>query len=191
MVRINVLTSSGTVGRPVLWRHFHDQNRRNPHRCHAMTVSGLMITSTVRHRSQARDSQPQCSRSTRVRRSRRGCDRSSARSWCRSAKTSSCKAARERAQSRSVFRSESKTAIAQKATHRRLHPQRFQQEASFSCGQTMRREPNRKVSACVAMASAAAMRQSCCNLCCAVSRYLSDSTRSTSAATAAFSHPIE
>ena len=48
-----------TVGLPVLRRLFHVQNSRNRRRCHAMTVSGLTITSTVRHSLQAREPCPE------------------------------------------------------------------------------------------------------------------------------------
>ena len=54
-VRTNARTLAGTVGRPVR-RLFHLQNRGKPCRCHAMTVSGLPMTSAARHRVHARDS---------------------------------------------------------------------------------------------------------------------------------------
>ena len=68
--RIRARTSGAVAGRPVRWRLFHAQNRRNPRRCQASTVSGLTRTSADRHSIHACDSQAQSSRSTAVRRSR-------------------------------------------------------------------------------------------------------------------------
>jgi hypothetical protein len=53
-------------------------------RAQAMTVSGLTMTSVVRHSVQTRDSQTQKTRSARESRCRRGRERSRTCSWCRS-----------------------------------------------------------------------------------------------------------
>jgi hypothetical protein len=75
LVRISVRTSSGTVGRPTRRRLFHVQNRRKPWRCHAMTVSGLTMTSAACHPCRTRETQIQSRRSVRVSRGRSGRDR--------------------------------------------------------------------------------------------------------------------
>jgi hypothetical protein len=51
MVRIRKRTSAGTAGLPVRPRLFQVHRTRKPCRCHAMTVSGLTMTSAVRHSS--------------------------------------------------------------------------------------------------------------------------------------------
>src|SRR6476660_8324853 len=58
MVRIRARTSYGITGRPIRWRLFQAQKRRNARRCHAMTVSGRTITIAERHSVQIRDATP-------------------------------------------------------------------------------------------------------------------------------------
>jgi hypothetical protein len=90
---------------------------RKPRRCQAITVSGLTITSAVRHPDQMRESTTQSHRSVIASRARRV--RFSTCSWCRNASTLSWSAARERTNVRSVWRSESSTGImAEKRSHR-------------------------------------------------------------------------
>jgi len=75
-----------------------------------MTVSGLTITSAVRHPVQMRDSRAQSQRSAFASRMRRRL-RCSTCSWCRNAKTSSWSAARERAHVRRVSAKDRSTDI--------------------------------------------------------------------------------
>ena len=97
-----------------------------------MTVSGLTITSAVRHPVQMRESRTQSHRSVFASRTRRGRVRCSTCSWCRNARISSWSAARERAHVRRVRRSDRSTdIIAQKRIHRRPQHQLPQQERTF------------------------------------------------------------
>ena len=101
IVRIISRTSAGTVGRPMRWRLFQVQNKRNPRRCHARTVAGCTMTSAGRHSRQIRANHTQRSRSAAVRRRRGRRERSKTCNWCRRARISSCSAARERISERS------------------------------------------------------------------------------------------
>jgi hypothetical protein len=92
-------------------RLFHVQNNRRPWRCHAMTVSGLTITTAVRQPAHVRDNHAQSHRSALARRSRRGWDRWSTCSWWRSARTSRCRTARDRINPRSIASREIRTDI--------------------------------------------------------------------------------
>jgi hypothetical protein len=67
--------SGATGGRPVRRQLFHVQNRRNPLRCQAMTVSGFTITIVVRQPLHTRDSHAQSHPSAFARSRRRSCDR--------------------------------------------------------------------------------------------------------------------
>jgi hypothetical protein len=59
-------------GRSMRRRLFQAHHNRKPRRCQAMTVSGLTITSAVRHPVQMRESRPQSQRSVFASRNRRG-----------------------------------------------------------------------------------------------------------------------
>ena len=132
MVRISVRTSAGTVGRPMRRRLFQAHHRWKPRRCHAMTVSGLTMTSAVRHSVQMPESRIQSQRSTFVSRNRRGRVRCSTCSWCRNASTSSWSATRERTDVRRVMRNETSTdIITQKRIYRWPQHQLLQQERTF------------------------------------------------------------
>jgi hypothetical protein len=125
IVRISVRTASGTVGRPVRRRLFQVQSNRKPRRCHAMTVSGLTMTSAVRHSVQMRDSQTQSHRSAFARRTRRGLVRCSTCSWCRNASTSSWSAARDRTVQCKLLSTERSTdIIVEQRNHESLQLQR-------------------------------------------------------------------
>ena len=89
------------AGRPIRWRLFQVQNRRNPRRCHARTVAGCTMTSAGRHSRQIRENHTQRSRFAAVRRRRGRRERSKTCNWCRRARISSCIAARERISERS------------------------------------------------------------------------------------------
>ena len=67
ILRIRSRTSREIVGRPA-WpcRIFQVQNRRNPLRCQAITVSGLTMASTERHSQQTRERKTQNRRSAGV-----------------------------------------------------------------------------------------------------------------------------
>jgi hypothetical protein len=121
---------SGYSGRPRR-RLFQAHQSRKPRRCQAITVSGLTITSAVRHPVRAREIPTQSHRSTFVSRNRRGRVRCSTCSWCCRASTSSWSAAREYAHVRRVRRSEVSTGIRSKRIHRWPQHQPPQQERTF------------------------------------------------------------
>ena len=58
-MRISVRMSAGTVGRPMRRRLLQVHHSRKPRRCQAMTVSGLTMTSAVRHLVQRREHDPE------------------------------------------------------------------------------------------------------------------------------------
>jgi hypothetical protein len=132
MSRMSVRVSVGTVGRPIRRRLLQAHHSRKPRRCQAMTISGLTMTSVVRHPVSTRESTTQSQRSACASRNRRGRERCSTCSWCRKASTSSWSAARERAHVRRVRRSETSTdIIAQKRIQRWPQHQLPQQERTF------------------------------------------------------------
>jgi len=89
IIRIRSRISCGILGRPGLPRRTrHVQNRRNPLRCQASTVSGWTIISTSSHRAQTRFIQTQKARSALVSRRRFGADRRRTASCCRKARFS-------------------------------------------------------------------------------------------------------
>src|ERR1035437_2606523 len=94
--RISLQISFDTGGRP-RWarRTFQVQNRRNPLRCHAMTVWGLTMQRAERHSSQTPQNQAHRNRSNRF---SFGLftERCSTPSWWRRVMISSCNAARVR-----------------------------------------------------------------------------------------------
>jgi hypothetical protein len=93
-----------------------------------MTVSGLTITSAVRHPVQRCANRTQSHRSVVASRTRRG-RRCSTSSWWRRANISSWSAERERTNAPRVRRSEKSTdMIAKKRIHRRPQHQQVQQE---------------------------------------------------------------
>jgi hypothetical protein len=63
MRRISARTSGGTDVRPIRRRLFQLQNERKARRCQAITVSGLTMTSVVRHPFQTRHSHTHIRRS--------------------------------------------------------------------------------------------------------------------------------
>lgn len=90
IIRISSRTSCGTPGRPGLpQRIFHLQNKRNPFRCQATTVSALTIIKALLHSLQTLRRQAQKIRSAVVNLSRFGAERRSTTSCCRSARFSS------------------------------------------------------------------------------------------------------
>jgi hypothetical protein len=118
---MSVRMSVGTVGRPMRRRLFQAHHSPKPRRCQAMTVSGLTITTVVRHPVSTRESTTQSQRSAGASCNRRGRERCSTCSWCRKASTSSWSAARVRAHVQRVWKSATSTdIIAQKRIHRRL-----------------------------------------------------------------------
>src|SRR5262249_47924606 len=124
--------SCATEGRPTGRRLFRVQNRRKPLRCQSMTVSGLTITTAVRHASHTWQSQIQRSRSVRVSRTRRGRDRSRTWSWWRNARISSCSTARVRTDARTVNKSDTRTdCMVREAYHGDPQHQSLQHELSF------------------------------------------------------------
>jgi hypothetical protein len=130
-----VRTSAGTVGRPMWRRLFQAHHSRKPRRCQAMTVSGLTMTSAVRHPGQMRKSWPQSQRSAFASRNRRGRVCCSTCNWCRNARTSSWSAVRERTHVRRLrTRHRSTDIIAPKRMHRWPQHQRPQQERTFQSG---------------------------------------------------------
>ena len=78
-------------------------------------ISGLTMTSVVRHPVSTRESTTQSQRSACASRTRRGRERCSTCSWCRKASTSSWRAARDRAHVRRVKRSATSTDIIARA----------------------------------------------------------------------------
>jgi len=96
---------------------FHVHHSRNPCRCQAMTVSGVTITSDVRHPVQMRESMAQRNRSVLKSRNRAGRVRCNTCSWCRSARISNWSAARERMHVRRVRRTDRSTDIVGKRIH--------------------------------------------------------------------------
>ena len=65
--RIKSCTSRGTTGRPIRPRRtFQVQNRRNPFRCHAITVSGRTIVRAERQLLQILERRTHNSRSAEV-----------------------------------------------------------------------------------------------------------------------------
>ena len=67
ILRISARTSGEMMGRPGWPQHtFQVQNRRNPARCQAMTVSGLTMVSAERQPRQRRDRQIHNRRSAEV-----------------------------------------------------------------------------------------------------------------------------
>ena len=96
IVRISSRTSFGTVGRPGLPRRiFQVQNRRNPFRCQAITVSGLTMTRALRQLLQIPHSQAHKIRSTLTSLGR-DAERCKTPSWWRRARFSSLRATRPR-----------------------------------------------------------------------------------------------
>jgi hypothetical protein len=133
IVRITVRMSADTVDRSRRCRLFQAHHSRKPRRCQAMTVSGLTITSAVRHPVQMHERRAQSHwSSVFASPSRGGRDRWRTCSRSRNASTSSCRAARDRAHVRSVRRRVSSTDIIdQKRIHRRPQHQLPQQERTF------------------------------------------------------------
>jgi hypothetical protein len=68
--RITVRMLAGIVGRPTRRRLLQVHHSWKPRRCHAMTVSGLTMTSAVRHPVQRRESRTQSHRSAFASRTR-------------------------------------------------------------------------------------------------------------------------
>src|SRR3954468_6227802 len=88
-IRIRSRISCGTLGGPGLPRWIrHVQNKRNPLRCHAMTVSALTIIRADFQSPHTRRSQTQKIRSARVSFSRLGAERRKTVSCCRKARFS-------------------------------------------------------------------------------------------------------
>src|SRR5437016_7970216 len=97
ILRIRSRISRATTGRPARPRRtFQVQNRRNPLRCQATTVSGLTMASVERQSRQIRESPTHNRRSSGVNWRRFLADRNSTPIWWRRARFSSWRAARER-----------------------------------------------------------------------------------------------
>jgi hypothetical protein len=97
--RINARTSWKGARSSGSLRLLHVQTKRNPRRCHAMTVSGLTMCRIEHQSRHDRESHVHGSRSTVVKR-RRGHDRLTTGNWCRSARNSRCKARHRRDRTR-------------------------------------------------------------------------------------------
>ena len=93
--RIRARTSADAPGRPLRPRLFHLQNRRNPRRCHVMTVSGLTMIKAERQPSHACESHAHNARTADVRRRCWRLDRWTTASWSER-EISRCSKARER-----------------------------------------------------------------------------------------------
>src|SRR5439155_8246651 len=105
--RMRSRTSRDISGLPGLsCRLFQAQNRRNPRRCQAMTVSGLTMMSAERQPDHRCSSHVHNRRSTLVSRTRPRCALRSTLIWWRRARISNCRAARVWKQERRVPRKE-------------------------------------------------------------------------------------